>query len=83
MTLMVECRKGDIEESRMDLAGGSARHSIRGGSGKQTEPLTILPDLVTNGHMRMKMVQEMKMQSEEDTDAGQFGGYSKTPSLGF
>lgn len=43
----------------------------------------MLPDLVTNGHMRMKMVQEMKMQSEEETDAGQFGSCSKTPSLGF
>lgn len=37
MTLMVECGKEDREESKMNLAGGSARHSIRGGSGKQTD----------------------------------------------
>lgn len=71
-----------MEESRMGLPGCSARHGIRGGSGKQAGPRKIPQDLVTNGHMRMKMVQGMKMQSEEETDAGQLGVCSQPPSAG-
>jgi hypothetical protein len=40
----------------------------------------ILQDLVTNGHMRMKMGREMEMRSEEQSLGG-FGVVGKMPSL--
>lgn len=88
MTLTVEGEKEGpeekegLEESRQSRPQCSARHGSRGGSGKQAEPREILQDLVTNGHMRMKMAQEMKTNPEEETGAGQFGGCSQAPSPG-
>ena len=38
---------------------------IIGGSGKQAEPLKTLQGLVTNGHMKVEMAQEIRMQCQE------------------